>query len=161
MATINQWRPAWRPGELSEQAQLAFRKLFDFVYSQSQASAPSAQFVRGTDSVEVSTTAGGTGLSVLTLSRPGTWLLSASLSLNIVGDPSQIFTLYLNVNNLKQPYGSQVSSATDGIQMLTQTWQITVTSTATCQLQVVKDGGGGTSFIDGTHSTFSATWQGS
>lgn len=161
MATINQWRPTWRPGEVSETVALAFRKLFDYIYTQSQNSAPQAVFVRGTSSVIVATTTGGVGLKPIVLTRPGTWLVSTSLALTIANDPSQIFTCNLYVNDQKQPYGARINSATDGIQMMTQTWQVPVTGTATCTLQIIKDGGAGTSYIDGTNSTFSATWQGS
>ena len=103
----------------------------------------------------------GIGVSVQ-LTRSGTWVLKAAVSLTITGDPSQVFTLSLVTGGVtQQAQTAQVSQATDGMVMMHQQWEVpTVKGGLQCALYIIKDGGAGTSSVDPRNSTLSGLWQG-
>lgn len=98
----------------------------------------------------------------LQLTRPGIWAIAASVSLHIVGDANQVFTLSLSTGSvLPQPQTAQWSQSADGVVQMHQHWSIPSVKGATAlRLLIIKDGGGGTSFVDPVNSTLQAQWAG-
>lgn len=172
MAVNTQWRPSWRPGEASDTTQLAFRKLFDFVYSQQSQQGPavvSASPQVGTPAVVIVPTVAqqqyGSGIGLLvTLSRPGTWAITGTAALNITTDSNIQFQLLLVTGGIPQAARGLGQLSGDGTIMLTQSWTVTVAPAAApvqYVLQVVKASGTGTSSVDPLHSSLIASWSGS
>lgn len=162
MPIDRQYRP--KPTGNAEQ-DVANRQIIDHIHDLRNNYGPVNLFSRGISaavSVPDGSTKPATGIGVqVTLTRPGNWLLTAAVALTIVGDPSQIFTLTLAVGTTVQTsHNAQCSSATDGQLMLHQTWQVVAKGSENCRLLIVKDGGGGTSSVNGLNSTLSALWQG-
>lgn len=99
------------------------------------------------------------GLS-LTLNRPGSWVVSACVCINIVGDTDP-FTLFLSIAGVKQALFGQWQQSTDGIVMLQQQWQIGSQGTENLTLILQKaTGSAGNSTVTLGNTSFSATWQG-
>lgn len=152
--------------QLHDTINQAFRQAFDNINNQANSNSPTSLFAKGsgkTVPVPVSTTKAGSGFGLaVTLNRPGTWVVTASVVVNIKSDPSSNFKLSLNVGNVLQPNTGKLSSATDGTYTMHQSWSITSSNgKELCSLLIVKDAGGGTSNVDVQNSTLTATWQGS
>jgi hypothetical protein len=174
MATNTQWRPAWAPGEVSQQTQQAFRRLFDFIYGESVQQGPlavSGSAAPNAATVRVPTVAAqqyGSGIGLLiTLSRVGTWNVHGTAALNIVTDANIQFQLLLMTvgipNAVPMATRGLGQLSGDGTIMLAQNWTVTVLPTRVpiqYHLQVVKASGTGTSNVDPKHSSLSASWNG-
>lgn len=166
MAIDRNYRP---PPTGNHVTDVALRQILDHVYDLRNNYGPANVFGKGgptavlvtVPSKAASKPATAIGVSV-TLSRPGTWLLTAAVALHIVGDNGQIFTLSLSTGAvLPQPQTAQWKQGADGQVMLHQTWQIpTVNGGLNCRLLIIKDGGAGTSSVDPRNSTLSGLWQG-
>jgi hypothetical protein len=164
MAIDRNYRP---PPTGNHVTDVALRQILDHVYDLRNNYGPSNVFGQGPPNANPVTVpakpkpASGINVSVA-LDRPGNWLLTAAVTLHIIGDPGQIFTLTLSTGSvLPQPQTAQWNSATDGQVILHQTWQIpSVKGSLNCRLLIMKDGGAGTSFVDPVNSTLSGLWQG-
>lgn len=144
----------------------AHRQMFDAVDSLRTNYGPSSLFAVGTgDPVLVPPTTGdGNGFSVsVTLTRQGTWVITAAVALTIASDPSVQFRMALQVNNVTvTSHYCYWNSATDGLVMLHQSWQVAAPlGNEVCALIIRKDSTAtGTSSVDPISSTITATWQG-
>lgn len=159
-SVVRQYRPITDPS-LPQTVQDAFRQLPDQIYSLRQQFGPNGIYVQGQgDPITVTTKPLGAGVT-LKLTRPGIWIITASVALAIIGDPGQIFTLSLVVGGDRQGLTGQWNSPGDTAVMMHQQWQITsITGKETIVALIVKDGGGGTSAIDPSNSTLSAVYAG-
>ena len=162
MPTDRQYRP--KPTGNLEQDQ-ANRQILDHIHDLRNNYGPVNLFAKGSGTsvtVPDGSTKPATGIGVqVTLTRPGNWLLTAAVALSIVSDNGQIFTLTLAVGSTVQSsHTAQTSSAADAMVMFHQTWQVTSKGNENCRLLIVKDGGGGTSYVNPSNSTLSALWQG-
>lgn len=152
--------------QLHDTINQAFRQAFDNINNQANSNSPTSLFAKGsgkTVPVPVSTTKVGSGFGVsLTLSRPGKWIITAAVALNIVSDSNEPFTLSLSVGSVTEPQTAVVQQSGNGSLMMHQSWQITSSSgTDLCTLYIRKKAGSGTSNVDPANSTLTATWQGS
>lgn len=157
--TVYQFRPQ-PTGNLHQD--IANRQIVDLIHNIRNSYGPAVLYgvaPKNTLTVVVPVTPTGFSVSV-SLTRPGVWVLSASVALNIVGDPSQIFTLALRANQTVQALVAQVNMATDSQVTIHQAWQITAQGGENCSLLISKDGGAGTSNVNPLNSTLTATWQG-
>jgi len=157
-----QFRP--KPTGNAEQ-DTANRQIIDHLYDIRSNYGPASVFGKGAGTsvtVPDGSTKPASGIGVqVTLTRPGNWLLTAAVALNIISDNGQIFTLTLAVGSTVQSsHTAQTSSAADAMVMFHQTWQVTAKGGENCRLLIVKDGGAGTSYVNPSNSTLSALWQG-
>lgn len=163
-----QYRPNL-PADTPVQIRQAFRQAFDLADGLRNSFSPLSLFTKGdgtgtdiTIPTETSATELGTSLDLqLTLSRPGNWLISASVNMQFTGDSGHLFTISLILGQSPESHSAQVKPSADQIQMVQQSWQVTsVSGDEICRLYVKKDGGAGTSKVVRKNSTFTATWQG-
>ncbi len=144
----------------------AHRQMFDGLDNLRSNYGPVSLFSKGSGTpvtVINTDTPPGNAFSVsLTFNRQGTWMLTAAVSLIITGDPSVDFTLGLTVNNVTVEHFAVVNQATDGSQMMHQSWQVAAKlGNEVCTLVIRKPAAaGGTSTVDPLNSTLSAFWQG-
>lgn len=144
----------------------AHRQMFDQVDSLRNNYGPASLFAVGTGAPVVvpATTGDGNGFSVSTaLTRQGTWVITAAVALTIASDPSVQFRMALQVNNVTvTSHYCYWTSATDGTVMLHQSWQVaSKRGNEVCSLVIRKTSTAtGTSSVDPTSSTITATWQG-
>lgn len=147
----------------------AIRDTVDLLYKIRDDWTPTSLYVAGDPTgaaivVPTTTGAGDTGTAIalqVQFTRPGTWLVSASVSLKSIGDNGSVFTVSLTVNNSPQSLAGVFSPAADAITPIVQYWQVTsITGDENCTLKIVKDAGGGTSAVLPPNSTMLAVWQG-
>jgi len=147
----------------------AIRDTVDLLYQIRDAFTPLALYTQGDTTgapILVPTAASaadlGTGVGLqVQLSRPGTWILGASVSLQSIGDTAQTFTLTLTVNNSPQALTGVVVPAGDGTSPIVQNWQVvSITGNESCTLKIAKVAGGGTSVVIPANSTMFGAWQG-
>lgn len=163
-----QYRPNL-PADTPPQMKQFARQTLDLVNGLRDGFTPLSLFTKGdgtgtdiTIPTETSASDLGTSLDLqLTLSRPGNWVVSASVNMQFIGDSGQLFTLSLILGQSPESHTAQVNPAADQIQMVQQSWQLTsITGDEIVRLYVKKAGGGGTSKVVRQNSTFTATWQG-
>jgi|SRR5579872_435232 len=152
---------------LKTEMETALRQTIDNVQGQRAAFGPLNLFSAGMgDPLKVPVGATdsnyGSGLGLfVTLQRAGNWLLTAAVTLNIVGDSGELFTLTLQNGQITQPLKALAQSASNGTFSMHQTWQIaSKTGDDLCRLLIKKAGGSGTSNVDVQHSSLTALWQG-
>lgn len=144
----------------------AHRQVFDAVDDLRNNFGPASLFSVGTGKpVDVPATTGdGNGFSVITqLTRQGTWIITAAVALTITADASVQFRMALQVNDVTvTSHYCYWNSATDGLVVLHQSWQIPAPNgNEVCKLVIRRDSTAtGTSSVDPTNSTITATWQG-
>jgi len=147
----------------------AFRDYGDLFYQLRNGWTPTGLYAQGNttgDPIVVPVAADasdlGTGIGLqVQLTRPGTWILSSSVSLKAIGDTGQTFTLTLTVNNSPQALTGIVVPAGDGTTPVVQFWQVTsITGDENCTLKISKIAGGGTSAVIPANSSMTANWQG-
>lgn len=145
------------------EVQQAFRQTFDLVNTQMNSLSPTSLFTKGSGkTVPVPATNPGSGFGVaVTLSRPGSWVLTAAVALNLVGDANQPFTLSMVVGSVTEAQTAVVQQSADGKVMMHQSWQVSTPGGELCRLLIRKKAGSGTSNVDPANSTLTATWQGS
>lgn len=161
---VRQYRPISTGNPVID---MAHRQVFDQVDSLRNNYGPASLFAVGTgDPVAVPATTGdGNGFSTsVTLTRQGTWVVTAAVALTVTADNAVQFRLALQVNNVTvtSHFGYWVSAG-DGTVMLHQSWQVPAQNgNEVCSLVIRKDSTAvGTSSVDPTSSTLTATWQGS
>ena len=159
-SVVRQYRPITDPS-LPQTVQDAFRQLPDQVYSLRQQFGPKNIYVQGQGNpIVVTTDPLGAGLT-LRLTRPGVWVITASVALNIIADPSQLFTLSLSVGGDRQGLTAQWNSPVDTSVMLHQQWQfVSQNGNESVVLLIQKDGGAGTSAINPNTSALTAVYAG-
>ncbi|HKT90093.1 MAG TPA: hypothetical protein VJQ59_16730 [Candidatus Sulfotelmatobacter sp.] len=150
--------------EFQREVQQAFRQTFDLINAGQNSLGPASLFQNGSGdkvTIPATTTDPGSGFGLaLTLSRPGTWIITAAISVAIQLDSSSTFSLSLIVGSTKQAQAGKLQSGVDGVYTIHQVWQITTSGGDLCRLLIAKDAGSGTSYVDVSNSTMSATWQG-
>ena len=163
LQAINQFRPN-PTGNLKQD--IANRQTFDLIQNLFATATPAGLFVKGSGSpitipVSGSNSDPGTGYGLqLQFNRTGIWHVTAVASVVVAGDTDQ-FLLSLRVGSQRQPYEGVAQSATDGIIVITQVWNITSTSGAELVTPMIKKlSGGGTSQVNPINSTLTASWQG-
>jgi len=163
-----QYRPNL-PADTPVQVRQAFRQVFDIANGIRDGFSPTSLFTKGNATgdpivVPVGATADNQGTSLglqLQLSRPGNWLISANVNLQIIGDTGQLFTLALILGQAPQSHSAQVNPSADQIQMVQQSWQVqSVSGDEIARLYIKKAAGAGTSAVLPQNTTFTATWQG-
>lgn len=145
-----------------------FRQVFDLIQALRDAFGPTVLFASGSQTgaaitvpVQATQTKLGTGLGLqVSLTRPGTWIVSAAVNLVIAGD-TDFFTLSLTVGASAVPYVAQYKTGANQTIMLCQNWQVTSeTGDELLTLWIKKTSGAGTSNVVQANSTMSASWQG-
>ncbi len=157
---VRQYRPITDPS-LPQTVQDAFRQMPDQIYSLRQQHGPRNVYAQGSgDPIVVTTDPLGAGLT-LKLTRPGIWVITASVALSIIGDSGQVFTLSLTVAGARQGLAAEWNSPGDTAVTMHQQWQFeSKTGNETVVLQIQKDGGAGTSSVNPINSTLTAVYAG-
>ena len=164
---VRQYRPNL-PADTPVQMKQFARQTLDLVNNIKDTQTPTSVFVTGNqtgDPIRVPLVIGldaGTSLGMqLKFNRAGKWLVSCNVNLEIIGDSGQIFTIsLLTSQSISAVHTASIKPAADQIQMVHQSWEITIGDSGQCTLYIRKSGGGGTSQVLPANTTFTATWQG-
>lgn len=157
---IRQYRPVNDPS-LPQTVQDAFRQMPDQIYSLRQQFGPKNVYVQGQGNpITITTSPLGAGLT-MRLTRPGVWVITASVALSIVSDNGQLFTLSLVVDGARQGLTGQWNSPANTNVMMHQAWQyISKSGSESVVVLIEKDGGSGTSAVNQNISTLTALYAG-
>ena len=157
--TIQNWYPNFEPS-VSFEVKNAVRRAFDILYQLRDALGPLTLWARGTGSQEIDTMPLAVNGCALTLPRQGQWLVTGCFTIVIDGDAGQLFSGTLNRRGNSPAPQEKAQLVAGTTATVTQQWLIAADQGDSVNLLIVKDGGGGTSAIDGLNTTISATWAG-
>lgn len=158
-------RPSWYPTfgpDVSFNITNAFRVAFDALYTQRDSLGPLALQGRGNASQEISDVAIAVSGCTVTVPRGGQWLVTGNFTIEVIGDSGQLFSGSVAKRGVTQQVQTkaQLNPTGDSIITISQQWVMPAAQGEVFGLTIVKDGGGGTSVIDGLNTTITAAWAG-
>lgn len=156
-------RPSWYPSfeaAVPFSVQNAVKVAFDWLYQQRDSLNPLALQGRGQQSQEISTTAIAVAGCTVTLPRGGQWLVTGNFTINVIGDSNQLFSGFVVKRGTAEQVQAQLEVGANATITISQQWLIPGSQGEVVGLSIVKEGGAGTSTIDGLNTTITAAWAG-
>lgn len=155
----NSWYPSFDPS-VPFSVQSAIKTAFDWIYQQRDSLNPITLQGRGMQVQTISDTPIAVDGCNITLPRGGTWLVTGNFTFNVIGDTGQLFSGVVVKRGTPVLVQAQLEVGSDTTATVSQQWLIPASQGEVLGLSVVKAGGGGTSTVDGLHTTITAVWAG-
>lgn len=163
----NKWYPS-PPMDAPQWLKEFVRRVMDFSYQQRDTLSPAVVSGTGRETVLVGSTPNTIEGMVLTLNRPGTWVVQAMVEVSIAtviragcGGNSVTFDLGLTVDGVAQATTAVLKIlAAPMDQTMVGLWRIRANQDSVISATIVKEGSGGVAYAFGQNSSLVATWQG-
>jgi hypothetical protein len=135
--------------------------MLDFIYELRDDLGPAGEWARSTEDVTVGADIKPVTGCQLTLGRTGRWLIVGCYTVAVNGDQTQTFTGTLRHQGETRLEEAVFVAPTDLTTVtVSQAWLVEASANDVVAIEIVKDGGAGTSVCQQHNCTISAVWGG-